>query len=592
MNETRLVPDKILDALDLEVIAEALDMDYTDEYIVMKRNIHVTLKKCNDPVTKLFNYHIDHGREANSAIMAMHLMGCKVKSSWDSDELSKTFRYLYIIYRIVCKSRDKELDKPEPDFIIPDAECLLWSLTNHRDEEITDLFTTNWFNMILRPNVIAYVFNEIKRLLLHGIPEPIRLINLLYQRVIERSMVSSVDALVVALASNDAFTKLMLSLYDGTEDLVGKSVGLIPPHDMTMKEYIESSMDDLEFLCNDSVYMPNIPGSFEFNQPYDVIVPDVKIKPITNTKIITLYGPFFIDVTFPKSRFHFMSDKEISEEFGVLIPHLSREDLIKKYESYEKGDMHFYRYINTSRFVGMESPISYEIITENDYVYGVGHHYYLLQDLVESVYDDNGIVRINIPPLPARPSISLAIELTAIMEANEELETVSLLERFIKQSEDPLSIDKSLVTPELHESFREFLVNIIYMGLYARRWRGDGKPIPYSKEATDTKTRLHELRIQKLIAKNSEFLSKENGAVTKYMYPYNFSDTRSHGTFMPMYHEMCSGNKCIREMAEMLIGTGYHYLKNVYDEIITINGEPLELRRFEFMNPIAPEERE
>jgi hypothetical protein len=44
-------------------------------------------------------------------------------------------------------------------------------------------------------------------------------------------------------------------------------------------------------------------------------------------------------------------------------------------------------------------------------------------------------------------------------------------------------------------------------------------------------------------------------------------------------------------MSESLIGTGSHYLRELYNETLLINREPLELHRFEFMNPIAPEER-
>ena len=594
MNCNKSIPDKILDPLDLEVIADALDIDYADEYKVDKQRLHLALRTADDPITLLYNYQVNFSdNDYSIAKLTLYLMGCKVRDSWTDDELICIFGYAYLIYRVVAKSKGQHLITYDKNFTIPDASELLWSITGHNDEDMDGYFSAYWNYAARRPEVVTYVLNEIKRMLNHGIYQPLKVIDILHNRILSHTDLDPSNAMLSALSRNDAYTKLILSLYEGNTTQVATTLGLVSPYGMKMEEYVNQSLMDLEFLADDRKHYFIGQETFVFNQPCGLFIPYVRLEPSISTIVIAMFGPAILNLDFPLSRFHGMSDKAIMDEFGVIIPYSSRQDLFRKYEQYEKGELHFYTYLDPSKFVGLDSPISYTTITKHDQVFGIGQHFYLLDDLVEAIHEEHGIVRICIPPLPSRPSINLAEELVTIMKQNEQDATVELLNLFIEQSQDPLVVEPSLISKVLKPKLKDFLINIMHMGLYARRWKGEGHAIPYKKSSTDLKTRLHEIRIQKLVAKNSEIIGSNGFSdVAEYLYPHNFAKKRVHGLFIPMYTDMCSGNKCIREMAEILIGTGSHYLKELYDETLHINAEPLELHRFEFMNPIAPEERD
>lgn len=590
MSLKRSIPDKILDPYDLEDIADALDIGFHRDYCDNKREIHTALKQIEDPITLLYNHYIDGCIEDTStARLAMYLMSCKVRDSWSDEEFSAIFKYVYLIYRVVSTSREIDLLDYNKDstYIIPSE--VIWSVTGHCDEGVDEYF---WICSSVRPEVIAYTLNEVKRLLDYGIYEPLKVIDALYERILNHTNLDPANAMLVALSRNDAYTKLLLSLYEGNTQQVADIVGLIAPYDVKIETYVEQSKSDLEFLSNDDVsyFIPD--RMFTFNQPCGLLVPRVRLTPNTSTTIVALIGNSLFTRLMPLPRFHIMSDKAIMEEFGVRIPHTSRVDLFCKYIEHENGELHFYSYLDNSKFVGMDSPICYNTINSTDRIYGIGQHFYILDDLVEAIRIENGIVRICIPPLPSRPSIEHIEELIAIMQHCNEEEVVGLLKLFIEQSQDPLVIDRSLIIDSLKPKFKTFLINLIYMGLYARRWRGEGHPIPYTRSSTDAKVRTYENRIQKLIVANTAIMeSKGFSDISEYIYPHDFNKKRTHGLFIPSYMEMCLGTKCIREMSESLIGTGSHYLRELYNETLLINGEPLELHRFEFMNPIAPEER-
>jgi len=315
--------------------------------------------------------------------------------------------------------------------------------------------------------------------------------------------------------------------------------------------------------------------------------------------ISLVIGEHTITVPYSLHRFHVMSDIQIMQEFGVIIPYCFRAELIQKYMSYEAGDEHIFQFINTEPYIGMVSPISMDTIESGDEIYGVGsinkQQFYLLQDIIDAVNIDSQmqkpIVRISLPPLKSRPSVTFAEEISLLLELKGYLSMTYLLDMFIDQSEDPLSVDRSLISPELFPVLNNFLTNIIHIGLYARRWKGEGFPIPYATSATNTRVGIHEIRMNKLIHENSKILLIPSMVeVIGMILPFDYSKQHIHGNFLQMYTQMCDGKKCIREMAEYLISTGIHYSNTIYDTHPCINGSYVELSQFEFMNPIAPEE--
>ena len=589
----KTIPATVANRLDHEIIANALEVDPMNDI-----NKLFLSNYDKDIVSMLYEQLDITPAEVDLAIAGLYLMNCKINESWSDNTIIKIFKYAYILYRHNSKLNNVELydTRTENEYILPNFYYLMYAITGHEDVT-TDrsIIVTEWFAISLKPLLVLYIFNVIDQLLSMHVYNPLEFIEKLYGRMLNANL-AVLDTLLVALSCNDAYTRLALSTYGSEPNVVANELGLVVPKDVNVIRYIDESIDMLEYLNDSDSTLP----SNSINaiiKPIGIVPPAFRLKPKTHFTILTGYmnnvsefGLFL----FPYHRFTYMSDRQIINEANVLLPYISRLELVRLYESYEQGNKHIFKIIDNTPYVGQHSPISFDDITMNSELYGVGNierKVYLLHDIFDAVHEDeHNIVRISLDPLPSRPSIENAIELRTIAEQYERYDIADLIDIFIEQSEDPLSNDKTIIPDRIALDFKEFLTNLVYIGLYARRWKGPTKPIPYTNASTNVKSNMHEQRIHKLMIKNNKLMTKSLQDVMEFIKPYNFSNNIANGHFPTIYTMFRDGERCIRETAECFIATGFHYIKAIYGEVLHINGEPIDLTRFEFMNPIAPEE--
>lgn len=278
-----------------------------------------------------------------------------------------------------------------------------------------------------------------------------------------------------------------------------------------------------------------------------------------------------------------MKDTEILDKYGMLPRYKSKQELIELLRDVQYNRM--YEIHNKEKYYGRETCINMDVVDHDTReLFIVDNNLYTIDELVESC--NNGM-KFGTYPICKE----LAEDILYFLRHYDEDDTCDIIIRYLQDCRDPIVTMRHIVCNDM--VFKQFLIYLIEVGLYTRRWRGHGKPYPYKASDTDDMgnklylRRMNELNIKIMLIVNSMEFS---------WYRDNIILHKAYGSmrkkFIPYYMGMVDGNECIRLMSESLIHTGSYYLHVIYGAKYKDNvGNILDINQLEFMNPISPEER-
>ena len=121
---------------------------------------------------------------------------------------------------------------------------------------------------------------------------------------------------------------------------------------------------------------------------------------------------------------------------------------------------------------------------------------------------------------------------------------------------------------------RNFLYQLIYIGMYMRRWQGPGHPYPLNEESTKKDINPEEAVIKALVIAN-EMLDNMGQYAKDYCFDLRVCEYNSEGIITNGYYklldewnEINAAIKCIRMSSNKLVGTGFHYLRVLFHETV------------------------
>lgn len=278
-----------------------------------------------------------------------------------------------------------------------------------------------------------------------------------------------------------------------------------------------------------------------------------------------------------------MKDIDILEKYSMLPRYESKHELITLLRDVQYNRV--YEIHNKEKYYGKETAIDMHTIDHNtSELFIIDNNLYTLDELIDSC--NNGM-KFDRYPI----SKELAEDLLYFMLHYEELDVCNIIVKYLEDARDPIISMRHEV--EKDPLFKQFLLYIIEVGLYTRRWRGHGQPYPY--KSTDTDNMDNKLYLRRINNLNVKIMNIVNSNEFSW-YRNNIVLHKAYGSmrkkFIPYYIAMIDGNECIRLMSEALIHTGSYYLQVIYGSKYSDNlGNILDINRIEFMNPISPEER-
>lgn len=382
--------------------------------------------------------------------------------------------------------------------------------------------------------------------------------DVIIRRALQYSDETPMDCTINALGwiDNETHWYLKRNTHVGLDEAID-SLGMIVPHNMRYDLYIERSYMGSMIYEKSPRWKQNYLKKEPSRMSIDPLNSDMKMK-----------------------------DTELLDKYGMLPRYSSRQELIELLRNIQYNKL--YEIHDKEKYYGKETCINMDIIdsnTEDLYIIGSDiSKLYTLDELIQSCEND---MKFGNYPICKE----LAEDLLYFMKYHDEDDMCDIIIKYLRDSMDPIVSMRREVEKDI--LFKKFLTYIVEVGLYARRWRGHGKPYPYKTIDTDyTGNSLYETRMNSL---NVKIMNIVNSTEFSW-YRDNIVLHKAYGSmkkkFIPYYIAMIDGKECIRLMSEALIHTGCYYLHVIYGCKYQDNvGNILDINLLEFMNPISPEER-
>lgn len=312
-----------------------------------------------------------------------------------------------------------------------------------------------------------------------------------------------------------------------------------------------------------------------------------------------------------------LKDTEIFANIGVYVPYTSRNELIiniinciNNHTFMSPTIRQINRCHNTMTITGTE-------ITDTSIFmicYGIATKYqmYELGELINSFHRDEstGCINFRRPDMMHtnfdRNDIESLIRLLQSFPITDEItQLLNIINEGLIEEREKIAFDSvarkqlSYLDQKSKQLIKKYLYQIFYIGMYLRQWQGPGTPFPL-KEQTTRQTYLPHIYNDKTLAeqyielKNSgfqisildakssreigvglEILKSMNEKARNFCFnlkvcQYNKKGTIDTGTltFKTEWDGVVKGTQCIRMASSEFIGTGYHYLRVLYQETI------------------------
>lgn len=279
-------------------------------------------------------------------------------------------------------------------------------------------------------------------------------------------------------------------------------------------------------------------------------------------------------------------DYDIIKEVKVILPYIDHTDHVRLREFFVTGINVWF--IPTSEFMKecnfTETTLTMEETNET-YIIGYGNRD---RNSLYSLNEIKGAIDIEqckwlLPGFKEKPTYDDIMGLYTIMKRLNRTDIIDKMNTYVQSLDDDFK-------PNSNAPYKEFLISIIEMGLFARRWKGRGYLFPYNRGMAENVDINPEHNIAPLVVKCSKIIQSWNEKPS--FRKYNDGGV-TNIDFMDYYNQVITGNECIRVASTAFIATGAHYLKSIYNEVYTdpITNEKLDINKLETIRLTAPEER-
>jgi hypothetical protein len=287
-----------------------------------------------------------------------------------------------------------------------------------------------------------------------------------------------------------------------------------------------------------------------------------------------------------------LTDFEIFEYFGVYLPYRNRANLIDRYMEALRDQLFMYpvrRTVVTSVNSETISGAAIADVTVFMVCYGTIERYYTyeLSDLIGAFFRDpeTGIASFRHPEDTTLnftdAEITTLKNLLECFEAPPDITTLkAVIDRILIDAQEFIAGDRefmaamALVSKETRQHIRAFLHGIFECGMYMRRWKGPGHPYPINRHDTETPNWADE-PVQQSIGRVFHIIRDMGRGATDFamrlkMCQYRNNGTIQHGNriFREEWDAVVTNTQCIRMASTNFIGTGYHYLRVLFNETI------------------------
>jgi len=287
-----------------------------------------------------------------------------------------------------------------------------------------------------------------------------------------------------------------------------------------------------------------------------------------------------------------LTDKEIFANIGVYVKYTSRVELVSKIvESITQSNFMYPTVRSVSRSTNKATVLGTEITDNTTFMvcYGTALKYtsYELSELIGSFYrdDDTGATEFRRPEnIRNKFKLSEIESLAGLLRCfPPSVEITQLLDRIDAgtiDARDKIAHD-STARRNLNDLggrdkqlVRDFLLQIVYIGMYMRRWKGPGNDFPLDENATKGLTDPND-KVSQQLGIGFELLNQMDIkakilCMSLKICQYDTNGNIEHGTiiFNTEWEGIITGDRCIRMASTKLIGTGCHYLKALFRETI------------------------
>jgi len=278
-----------------------------------------------------------------------------------------------------------------------------------------------------------------------------------------------------------------------------------------------------------------------------------------------------------------LTDEEIFITMGIKINYNSRNELIDNIVETITVPKFLYPYPVNKKYVTNKYTIIDQtptnIINNSVIGYGTCRRYYiyevndLLGSFIESFnHPENTNIKFNLS------EIDNLKQLLSLCEQPDEL--VKQIDKVLVNYEEQLENDQDLIdiigTLTNNDSIKDFLQHIFYIGMYMRRWKGEGYPFPLKDSDThDENDPNNKVTDEIIISLN--MLEKMHEINKNFCLNLKVCEYTNEGyldnkntLFGTLFKNVISGDECIRTSSSKFIGTSYHYLRLLFK--ITIPG--------------------
>lgn len=291
----------------------------------------------------------------------------------------------------------------------------------------------------------------------------------------------------------------------------------------------------------------------------------------------------------------YLTDEEIHRHTSIYVPYRSRPDLVRNTSKAIRGRGNRFMYPcirSSTRSINQQTMLFTDIMEVEVFMVCFGnalkYYSYELQELIGAFHWDeqNNSMEFKHPEAMTLHFTIREIEslkqLLQCFDPSSEIQTlVQRIDQGIIYAREKIGYDDTAraqldrLNPGERNWVREFLRQLLHIGMYMRRWRGPGHPYPLHE--IETKRDWDPmLKVQDEMMKGRGMLDQMGSAPAQYcmglrMCEYTATGTieQHGGSIESDWNRVATGNFCIRMASSKFVGTSLHFLRALFRENIT-----------------------
>lgn len=322
-----------------------------------------------------------------------------------------------------------------------------------------------------------------------------------------------------------------------------------------------------EYIRNNIVYYNEV-----FKRPLDYELLELEVlAPLTHNNI--------------KSKISRLTDIELLHYTDIFLSYDNRDECIEKYALAFHKNTFFYP-ITRKHSVNSQTAMLDDVRDPNICIIAYGkitsYQSYDIEDLIGAFYAEKNVINFRHPENPnllfKRNDINSLHSLLSYFPPTKNVNTlrdviVRGLNQMVGQQENDSKLANLVKSCKMSNNLKQFLYTLFYCGMYMRRWSGPGAPYPM----VENDTKIDSVPLDKVSAELMRGNDLIKAMSSKELAIYNSlciclyrsgNLCRSRDTIKSYWKHVVEGNECIRMASSRFIGTAYHYLVVLYNELI------------------------